>query len=129
MFHKTVLTLLTLLSFTACSSSNDPKDIAIQLCEDNKVANFEAIKTYASDELKAQLDQLKILLDNLEKTKEGKALIEEQKEFQATINCKETTKIIKEDDGSFRISNDKTELNFTLKMQNGLWKMFKTKQL
>ena len=125
MFHKTVLTLLALFLFAGCSSSNDPKDIAIQLCEDNKVADFEAIKTYASDELKGQLDELQILLDNLAKTKEGKELIEQQKKFQQTINCKETTKITKRDDGSFLISNEKTELNFTLKMQNGLWKMFK----
>ena len=129
MFNKSLLTLLALLFFTACSSSNDPKDIAIQLCEDNKVADFEAIKTYASDELKGQLDELKILVDNLAKTKEGKELIEQQKKFQATINCKESTKITKKDDGSYLISNDKTELNFSLKMQNGSWKMFKATQL
>lgn len=125
MFNKTVLTLLTLLIFTGCSSSNDPKEIAIQLCEDNKAADYEAIKNYASDELKAQLDELTTLVENLAKTKEGRELIQKQKKFQETINCKESTLVTKIDDTNYRINNDKAELNFTLKMQNGSWKMFR----
>ena len=125
MFYKSLLTLAIALIFTACGSET-PQEIAIQLCEDNKVANFEGIKKHASKELKGQLDELKVLLENLEKTKEGKRLIEEQKKFQQSINCKESTTITKQEDGSFKISNSKTELNFTLKRIDDVWLMFKS---
>ena len=125
MFYKTYLTLFTLLFFTACSSSNDPRDIAMQLCEYNKAGDIESIKEYASDTLKVQLGDLETMLTMAKKTKEGRDLIEEQEKYMKTINCQETTKVTKEDDGSFRVSNAKAELNFRLKMKDGSWKMFK----
>ena len=125
MFFKTLLTAIALLLFTSCSSSNDPKEIALQLCEYNKVGDIESIKEYASDELKVQLGDLETMLTMAKKTKEGRDLIQQQEKYMETINCQETTKVSQEEDGSFRVSNAKIELDFKLKMQDGSWKMFK----
>lgn len=125
MLYKTYFTLFTLLFFTACSSSNDPKDIAIQLCEYNKEGDIKSIKAYASDALKVELNDLETMLTMAEKTKEGRELIEAQEKYMETINCQETTSVTKEDNGSFHVINIKAELDFRLKMQEGSWVMFK----
>lgn len=124
MFYKTILTLLALLLFTSCSSSNDPHEIAIQLCEYNKDGDIDSIKVYASEDLKIQLEDLQTMLTMAQKTKEGRDLLKEQEKYMKTINCKESTKVTKKVDGSFHVINTKAELNFKLKMQDGSWKMF-----
>ena len=125
MFIKLLSTLFFALLFTACSSSNDPKEIAIELCEYNKIADYESIKEYADDDLKTQLNDLKVMKTMAKKTKEGREAIEEQEKFLASVNCKESTKVTKQDNGSYLVVNDQSELYFQLKMENGSWKMFK----
>ena len=125
MFYKRFLTLLTPLLFIACSSSNDPHEIAMQLCEYNKEGDIESIKAYASDKLKVQLGDLQTMLTMAKKTKEGRDLLKEQEKYMRTINCKESTKVTQSVDGSFHVVNAKAELDFKLKMKDGSWKMFK----
>jgi hypothetical protein len=124
---KTTLAITTatlLMLTTGCSSSNDPKEIAIELCELSKKGDITGIKAYASEPLKTQLTQIETMINMAKNSEEGKKMFTEQIEKFANIKCQETTKITKNEDGSFRVNNPDIKQFYTLKMVDGSWKMF-----
>lgn len=119
------LTMAVTLLSTGCSPSNDPKEIALELCEYSKKMDIASIKFYANEPLKAQLTELEKMIDIAKSSEKGAKIYKEQIAKFSEIDCKQTTKIIKNADNSYRVENATTQQFYTLKQVEGMWKMFK----
>jgi len=112
-----ILTLSTLFAF-----ANDAKQVALELCEYSKKANIEGMKRHASKEMLPQLTQIGKMLKMAQSTPEGRAKLAEGLKTVAHINCKKSTTLTKNSDGSFKVTNNQTKQQFTLKKINKDWK-------
>jgi len=114
-----ILTLSTLFAF-----ANDAKQVALDLCEYSKKADVKGMKKHASKAMLPQLDQIDKMLQMAKSTPEGRAKLAEGLKSVAGINCKDSTSLTKKSDGSFRVTNNQTKQQFTLKKVKNDWKFF-----
>ncbi len=119
------LSSAVILLSSGCSSSNDPKEIALDLCEYSKKMDIASIKSYAAQPLQEQLTQLEKMIEVAKSGEDGAKIYKEHIERFANVQCKETTKVVANDDGTYKVSNTSTQQFYTLKNVEGSWKMFK----
>ena len=114
--------LLTLSLSTLFALANDPHQVAIELCEYSKKADIDGMKEHASDAMLPQLDQIAMMLKAAQSTPEGRAKLEEGLKLVASVNCKKSTTLTENSDGSFKVTNSSTKQQYTLRKFNKDWK-------
>ena len=114
--------LLILSLSTLIASANDAKQVALDLCEYSKTANVEGMIKHASKAMLPQLNQIAEMLKMAKSTPQGRAKLAEGLKNVASVNCKTSTKLTKNSDGSFKVTNNQTKQQFTLKKVNQDWK-------
>lgn len=119
MLKKSLLSLSLLTLFV---TANDVKQVAIELCEYSKTANIEGMKEHASKDMLPQLNQIAQMLKAAKATPEGKSKLSEGIKALSAVNCKNSTKLFKNSDGSFKVTNNQTRQQFTLIQVNNRWK-------
>lgn len=114
--------LLTVSLSTLFLVANDPLEVAIKLCEYSKKADVDGMKEHASDAMLPQLNQISVMLQAAQSTPEGRAKLEEGLKTVASVNCKKSTTLTKNSDGSFQVTNSSTKQQYTLKKFDKDWK-------
>ena len=118
MFKKSLI-ILMMASLPLLAS--DASKIAIKLCEYSKKGDLKSMQKYASAALIPQLEQISNMLDAAKSTPEGKAQLEKGLLAVAHVDCKATTKLTKNTDGSMAVVNTATKQHYTLKKINNRW--------
>lgn len=119
MLKKTLWTL----SFSALMVlANDPREVALELCEYSKKGNIEGMKEHASAAMIPQLDQIAMMLKTVQSTPEGRAKLEQGLKSVAAVNCKKSTTLTKNSDGTFKVTNSSTKQQYKLKKIDKDWK-------
>lgn len=114
--------LLTLGLSTLLVQANDPQQVAIDLCEYSKKADIDGMKKHASKAILPQLDQISQMIKVAQSTPEGRAKLAQGLKTVAAVNCKKSTTLTKNSDGSFKVTNSSTKQQYRLKKFNKDWK-------
>lgn len=118
-----VSSVVVLVAFSACSNSNSPEKVAVNMCELAKKADIKGMKELSTPEFAKQFAQIEELFAAATATEAGKAELEKQITAMSTIDCKKSTEISEIDENTKQVKNEKTAQEFKLTLIEGTWKV------
>ncbi|MDD2905918.1 MAG: hypothetical protein PHC74_06435 [Sulfurimonas sp.] len=115
--------VLVVVAFSACSSTESPEKVAVSMCELAKKADIKGMKELSTVEFAKQFAQIEELFNAATATEEGKAELAKQITSMSAIDCKASTKVTDIDEKTKQVHNGETAQEFKLTLVDGKWKV------
>lgn len=122
-FSNVLSSVLVVVAFSACSSTESPEKVAVAMCELAKQADIKGMKELSTPEFAKQFAQIEELFNAATATEEGKAELAKQVASMSAIDCKASTKITDINETMKQVSNSETAQEFKLTLVDGKWKV------
>jgi hypothetical protein len=115
--------VVLLVAFNACSSSNSPEKVALSMCELAKKADIKGMKELSTPEFAEQFTQIEELFAAAMATEAGKAELDKQISLMSSIDCEASTKVTDIDENTKQVKNAQTAQEFKLTLVENKWKV------
>jgi len=115
--------VVLLVAFNACSSSDSPQKVALSMCELAKKADIKGMKELSTPEFAEQFAQIEELFTAAMATEAGKAELDKQISLMSSIDCEASTKVTDIDENTKQVKNAQTAQEFKLTLVENRWKV------
>ncbi|MDD2789929.1 MAG: hypothetical protein PHU40_04610 [Sulfurimonas sp.] len=122
-FSNVLSSVLVVVAFSACWSTESPEKVAVAMCEFAKQADIKGMKELSTPEFAKQFAQIEELFNAATATEEGKAELAKQVASMSAIDCKTSSKITDINETMKQVSNSETAQEFKLTLVDGKWKV------